>query len=37
MLEELDSDDFLNSEEEGQIENERIGNDEWCVWGKNAK
>ena len=37
VLEELDSDDSLNSDEEEELENERIGNDEWCVWGKNAK
>ena len=33
----LDSEDSLNSDEEEELENERIGNDEWCVWGKNAK
>ncbi len=37
VLEELDSEDSLNSDEEEELENERIGNDEWCVWGKNAK
>lgn len=33
----LDSEDSLNCDEEEELENERIGNDEWCVWGKNAK
>ena len=36
-LEELDSEDSLNSDEEEELENERISNAEWCVWGKNAK
>ncbi len=33
----LDSEDSLNCDEEEELENERIGNDGWCVWGKNAK
>ena len=37
VLEELDSYDSLNSVEGEELENKRIGNDEWCAWGKNAK
>ena len=27
----LDSEDSLNCDEEEDLENERVGNDEWCV------
>ena len=37
VFEELDSEDSLNSDKEEELENERIGNDEWCVCGKNVK
>ncbi len=34
----LDSEDSLNCDKEEELENnKRIGDDEWCAWGKNAK
>ena len=32
-LEQLGSDDSMNSDEEEKLDNERIGNNEWCVCG----